>query len=307
MAPVLSFCASGVKWKTTKKGMNVMKVSLGLTTWSEHPALIDGAHRPVKLSEYAQYLPTVEVDTSFYAIPRQTTVIKWLAEVPANFQFIMKANRAMTKHLNGFADQQPPLADVFAQYREAIAPLTAAGQLKTILFQFPPYFTAVPANIDYLQTVRRLMGSLPIAVDFRHASWLAHGVAGPTAAFCRDMGFTLVAADEPHTTATSIPFYLRTTSPALAMIRLHGRNVTGWNHPGKEWRQRRTLYRYSKQELTGLAKLIQNLTPQPEEITVIFNNNSARDAAPNALQLQKIMGLHFEGLNKRPPKQLSLF
>lgn len=287
--------------------MNMVKVTLGLTTWSEHPAFIDGASRPVRLSEYAQYLPTVEVDTAFYAIPRQSTVIKWLGEVPSSFQFIIKAHRAMTKHLTGFSDQEPPLADIFAQYREAIAPLVAAGQLKAVLFQFPPYFTAMPDNIDYLQTVRRLMGQLPVAVEFRHVSWLAHRVAGPTAAFCRDMDFTLVAADEPHTTATSVPFYLRTTNPNLAMIRLHGRNVEGWNHPGKEWRSRRTLYRYSQHELTGLSKLIHKLEPQPKELTVIFNNNSAKDAAPNALQLQKIMGLHFEGLNRRPPKQLSLF
>ena len=47
------------------------------------------------------------------------------------------------------------------------------------------------------------------------------------------------------------------------MIRLHGRNADGWNHPGKEWRKRRTLYRYSQHELTGLSKVIQQLDPQP--------------------------------------------
>ena len=45
-----------------------MKITIGLTTWTEHPALINNEQRPVTLNEYAQ-LPTVEVDTFFYALP----------------------------------------------------------------------------------------------------------------------------------------------------------------------------------------------------------------------------------------------
>lgn len=282
-----------------------MRVTLGTTTWTEHPALIDGATRPVTLAEYAAYFPVVEVDTFFYAIPNTATVAQWLASVPVEFQFITKAYRSMTKHMGD--DHALPPEEAFARYRDAVAPLVATGQLKTVLFQFPPYFTAIPENIDYLQTIRHLMGGLPVAVEFRHASWLAPGVAQSTADFCADLRITLVAADEPHQLATSVPFYLATTTPSLAMLRLHGRNLNGWHHPGPNWRKERTKYRYSTKELAQFKAVIEQLTPAPAEVCVIFNNNSNRDAAPNALQLQQMMGIHFQGLNRKPPKQLSLF
>ncbi|CAI2566584.1 hypothetical protein AKUH3B203J_02740 [Apilactobacillus kunkeei] len=46
-------------------------ITLGVTTWSEHPALINGEDRPVKLNEYAAHFPVVEVDNPFYGIPQE--------------------------------------------------------------------------------------------------------------------------------------------------------------------------------------------------------------------------------------------
>lgn len=282
-----------------------MKITLGLTTWTEHPALINNAQRPVTLNEYAQHFPTVEVDTFFYALPQITTIQNWLAEVPANFQFVIKAHRGMTLHQRG--QEKGEVEQLFARYRKTIAPLVATGQLKTVLFQFPPYFDASLQDIEYLKLVRTLMGSLPIAVEFRNQTWYRPGVVKSLLAYCRDLHFTLVAADEPHTTVTSVPFYLAVTNPQLAMLRLHGRNTQGWVNQGKNWRKTRTLYRYSSEELASLAGAINGLTVQPKEVCVIFNNNSAKDAAPNALQLQKMMGIRFTGLAPRSPEQLDLF
>ena len=49
------------------------QITLGLTTWSEHPALIDGQRQTTTLNEYAQHFPTVEIDTFFYALPKLAT------------------------------------------------------------------------------------------------------------------------------------------------------------------------------------------------------------------------------------------
>lgn len=282
-----------------------MKITLGLTTWTEHPVLINNEQRPVTLNEYAQHFPAVEVDTFFYALPQVTTIQHWLAEVPAGFQFIIKAHKGMTLHTRG--QELGELEQLFAQYKRTITPLVAAGQLKTILFQFPPYFDATPKDIDYLRLIRTLLGDLPIAVEFRNQSWYRPGTLKSLLAFCKDLGFTLVAADEPHTTVTSVPFKLAVTNPQLVMLRLHGRNVQGWANQDKSWRKTRTLYRYSQTELTTFADSITALPSQVQEVCVIFNNNSAGDAAPNALKLQQILGLHFTGLAPRSPEQLDLF
>lgn len=282
-----------------------MKITIGLTTWTEHPALINNEQRPVTLNEYAQHLPTVEVDTFFYALPQVTTIQNWLAEVPAAFQFIVKAHRGMTLHERG--QEKGELEQLFNRYRKTVAPLVAAGQLKTVLFQFPPYFDASPQDIEYLRLVRLWMGNLPVAIELRNQTWYRPGTLKSLLAFCRELHFTLVAADEPHGTVTSVPFVLATTNPNLVMLRLHGQNTEGWINQGKSWRKTRTLYKYSPAELQGFCDRINQLTPQPKELCVIFNNNSGKDAAPNALQLQKMLGIHFTGLAPRSPEQIDLF
>lgn len=282
-----------------------MKITIGLTTWTEHPALINNEQRPVTLNEYAQYLPTVEVDTFFYALPQVTTIQNWLAEVPEAFQFIVKAHRGMTLHERG--QEKGELEQLFNRYRKTVAPLVAAGQLKTVLFQFPPYFDASPQDIEYLRLVRLWMGNLPIAIELRNQTWYRPGTLKSLLAFCRELHFTLVAADEPHGTVTSVPFVLATTNPDLVMMRLHGQNTEGWINQGKSWRKTRTLYKYSPSELQAFCDQINQLTPQPKELCVIFNNNSGKDAAPNALQLQKMLDIHFTGLAPRSPEQIDLF
>lgn len=282
-----------------------MKITIGLTTWTEHPALINNEQRPVTLNEYAQHLPTVEVDTFFYALPQVTTIQNWLAEVPEAFQFIVKAHRGMTLHERG--QEKGELEQLFNRYRKTVAPLVAAGQLKTVLFQFPPYFDASPQDIEYLRLVRLWMGNLPIAIELRNQTWYRPGTLKSLLAFCRELHFTLVAADEPHGTVTSVPFVLATTNPDLVMMRLHGQNTEGWINQGKSWRKTRTLYKYSSAELQAFCDQINQLTPQPKELCVAFNNNSGKDAAPNALQLQKMLGIHFTGLAPRSPEQIDLF
>lgn len=283
-----------------------MKTTLALTTWTEHPALIH-EQRPVTLHEYAQYLPAVEVDTFFYALPQLKTVQQWVNDVSPGFQFIVKAHQSMTKHPRAVLPDGITLPEMFERFRQVIRPLLATNQLKTVLFQFPPQFDATVKNIEYLMKVRQWMGRLPVAIELRNRSWYRSAVVKSLVGYCRDLDLTLVAADEPNQIEASVPFYLATTNPRLVLIRLHGRNSQGWNHPGQEWRKQRTLYRYSDQELQNLGHLIQELRPEPEEVCVIFNNNSGRDAAPNAQTLQKMMGLHFQGLVPRDPQQLDLF
>lgn len=146
-----------------------MKITMGMTTWTEHPVLIHDEQRPVKLDEYAQHFPVVEVDTFFYALPQISTIQNWLATVPPTFQFIVKANQKMTLHQRN--QERGELEQVFQQYRRTISPLVAAGQLKTILFQFPPYFDATVRDFSYLRLIREWLGNLPIAVEFRNQTW----------------------------------------------------------------------------------------------------------------------------------------
>ena len=105
-------------------------ITIGLTTFKEHPALVQNAKPDVTVPEYAAVLPTVELDTPFYGIPRESTVINWQKQVPENFQFILKANKLMTKHDIGqdaVSDEDRKRA--FYEYHRMVRPLVHALSL----------------------------------------------------------------------------------------------------------------------------------------------------------------------------------
>lgn len=286
-------------------------ITIGLTTWTDHPSLIK-EDRHVYLDEYAARFPVVEVDTSFYAIPTVATVHHWLSQVPSQFQFIVKANREMTLH--PAQDRlAAPISDearrqIFREFGTMIQPLVASNQLKTVLFQFPPYFQANTENFTYLRKIRALLPGIPLAIEFRNATWFDPVIFKSVLAYLHDLNMTLVAADEAQTSAGSVPFRLAVTNPALVMLRLHGRNAKGWGNSGQNWRATRTLYQYSDAELDQLVAQIETIKSQAKEVCVIFNNNAGEHyAAGNALTLQQKMHLTFTGLAHRPPEQMDLF
>ncbi|KRL05103.1 DUF72 domain-containing protein [Liquorilactobacillus oeni] len=281
-------------------------ITIGLTTWSEHQYLLKNKTRPVTLSEYAAHFPTVEVDTSFYGIPQKTTILKWQQQVPCSFQFIIKANRALTGHTNEKLDILQ-LKERFSQFEKALQPLVKAHQLKTILCQFPPFFDATRKNVAYLRFFRNQLPNLPLALELRNQSWYIQKNRSSLISFCKKQHYTLVAADEPTQENASVPFFPVATTSELLVMRLHGRNQKGWFNPGKEWRKQRTLYRYNSKELLELKRKIEVLQSNVKEICVIFNNNSGGDAAPNALELKQLLKIDFPDLGPLPPEQTELF
>lgn len=281
-------------------------ITIGLTTWSEHQSLINDDQRPVTLAEYAANFPVVEIDTSFYAIPSTKTIQKWQAQVPSAFHFILKAPSTLT--FQSKEKQNPSQVKLTCQaFAAALEPLREKQQLTTALFQFPPFFHAERKNINYLAFLRQQLPHLPIAIEFRHQSWYKAAYRQSLIRFCQQEHFTLVAADEPQSTMASVPFVIAPTNQDLVLLRFHGRNSIGWRDSGKQWRKKRTLYRYSKDELAEFKNAIQKLEGRVNEICVIFNNNSAGDAAPNAKQLQQMLDLHFKHLGPTPPEQTKLF
>lgn len=280
-------------------------ITLGLTTWSEHQSLIN-LPRPTTLAEYAAYFPTVEVDTFFYGIPKAATILNWQKQVSQNFQFVIKANQALTgqgpEQLTG-----RQLKERFKLFEQALRPIKAAGQLKTILCQFPATFQATSRDVAYLRFFRLMLKDFPLTLELRHQSWYQGKNAAALVKFCQEQQLTLAAVDEPTGLLGSVPFYPAVTTKSLMLWRLHGRNQLGWQTKGKDWCKKRTLYHYSPAELADFKQKLLSFTKQVKEICVIFNNNSAGDAASNALQFQKLLGIHFNGLNPKSPRQIDLF
>lgn len=281
-------------------------ITIGLTGWGDHEELYPpGTPAKAKLALYARHFPVVEVDSSFYAVLGEHTYRRWLEETPSHFTFILKAFRGMTGHNRGKNPYGGP-GEMFQAYLDSIRPIVESGRLKAVMFQFPPWFDCSPDNVRQLRAVKKWMGSLPLALEFRNQSWYAPNVREDTLSFMKQEGWIHIICDEPQVGQGSVPAVLEPTNSELTIVRLHGRNTGGWlQGSAPNWREVRNLYRYNREELEDWRDKLDILEKKGTgEVCMIFNNNSGGDAAPNAMEMMNLLGLKTAGL---PPKQMDLF
>ena len=145
-----------------------------------------------RLRFYAQRFDTVEIDSSFYALPAREAAERWAERTPPGFVFHVKAFALMTRHPVR-PEQLPPdlrdavavdlrgrverpsrelRAEVFARFHEALEPLRSAGKLGGILMQFPSYVVPKPASYEYLEWAQDRLRGDAMLTEFRHRSWL---------------------------------------------------------------------------------------------------------------------------------------
>jgi uncharacterized protein YecE (DUF72 family) len=143
-----------------------------------YPERLPGAKM---LAHYAGRLNGVELNGSFYRMPRPGALVKWAAETPDGFRFCLKVHRGLTYSAAAF--------DKEGLAREVRARLAELGpRLGPVLLQFPPTREREPALLD------RLLAALAVraAVEFRHDSWFAEDVY----AVLRAHGAALVVTDQ---------------------------------------------------------------------------------------------------------------
>ncbi len=185
-----------------------MRLRAGTSGWS-YPAWkgrFYDARLPASrmLAAYAARLPTVEINATFYRMPKPATLAGWRAEVPPGFVFAAKAPQRVThvKRLAGVADE-------VGFFLRAAAEL--GGALGPVLWQLPPSLKKdLPRLREFLALLPRGARS---AVEFRHDSWRGDDVLAALA----DAGVALcLAEDEGRTTppaATAGFGYLRLRRP----------------------------------------------------------------------------------------------
>jgi uncharacterized protein YecE (DUF72 family) len=152
------------------------------------------------LEYYAGELPAVEVNNTFYRMPTQKLIDRWIETTPAAFRLVLKASRRLThrKKLEPPPDALTYMFDVTAALGE---------RLGGHLFQLPPYAPQdVGALLAFLESVPQ---GNRIAMEFRHASWFADD----TYSVLADFDAALVVADggkvEVPRVATASWGYLR--------------------------------------------------------------------------------------------------
>jgi uncharacterized protein YecE (DUF72 family) len=119
------------------------------------------------LAHYATELPSVEINNTFYRMPKPAVIAQWASAVPGDFRFALKASRRIT-HIGRLRDAGDPLAYLFST-------LSGLGdRLGAVLFQLPPNLRRDDALLsDFLAL---LPEGCTAAMEFRHASWLDDAV-----------------------------------------------------------------------------------------------------------------------------------
>jgi uncharacterized protein YecE (DUF72 family) len=135
------------------------------------------------LDEYAKRLNAVEIDSSFYAIPRAEVVMHWRDVTPNDFRFTAKFPRMIT--------HQNVLKDVEAETRQFLGVMALLGEkLGPLVLQFPFSF-----RIQYRERLAQFLAALPgefrYAIEVRHPDWYTE----PFYALLEKHGVALVLAD----------------------------------------------------------------------------------------------------------------
>jgi uncharacterized protein YecE (DUF72 family) len=268
------------------------RILIGTCNWSDHagfyPTTVKAADR---LAYYARFFPIVEVDSTYYYPPSERNAARWAAITPDDFTFNVKAYRTLTLHeRDARGNSVLPTAEIAAQFQAGLAPLRDAGKLRAILFQFPPWFTASEMHRAHLRRLREFFPDDLVAAEFRHRSWLLPEERESTLATLRNLGIVYTIVDEPQGGANSVPPIIAVPNPALAIVRFHGRNQETWNNPALKGTMERYNYRYTADELAEWATDIQRIADTVSDIHLLFNNNAGNHAAPNALEMQALLG-----------------
>jgi uncharacterized protein YecE (DUF72 family) len=266
-----------------------------LSTWYP-PSVRTAAER---LAHYAARFDVVEADSPFYRLPTPETTARWAERTPPGFAFFVKGSGEMTGHRPADRD------DSFRAFREAVAPLEAAGKLRGVLLQYPPWVAKSREAARAILEARDLLDPLPALVEFRHASWLAADELPTTIELCERNGLALVSLDAPP---NALPRVAAATGP-LAYVRFHGRNRDTWFRKTKTSAERFD-WLYGRDELAEWVEPLRRLAAEAEEVYALFNNNRD-DFAPRSAQLLRGLldeaGIEASGGVEPEPAEPTLF
>jgi uncharacterized protein YecE (DUF72 family) len=127
----------------------------------------EGCKEAAMLGEYAAQRPTVEINNTFYRMPKPEVLERWGSQVPEGFRFAIKASRRIT-HIQRLKE----VGDNVSYLLSAVRVL--GDKLGSVLFQLPPNLKQDLARLDAF--LAALPDSARVALEFRHESWFDDAV-----------------------------------------------------------------------------------------------------------------------------------
>lgn len=299
------------------------RVRVGICSWADPALIAEGTFYPARsmsaaarLRYYASVFDTVEINSSYYAIPPARNAVRWVERTPPGFLFNVKAYALLTGHhpraetlpaelavllprhprrtRRGELDRsnfsRDAIDQALALFRDALRPMAEAGKLGYVLFQLAPWVRFSDAALAYLTSLPARLPGWAIAVETRDASWFPDH-ADETLKALEGARLAHVVVDAP-TVPNAVPRVVASTAPT-AVLRLHGRNADGWLkqlHGGSPSVQEKYDYLYTEDELRELARDVETLSAEAERVIVSFNNNNRDYPVRNARTMCRLLG-----------------
>jgi len=211
------------------------------------------------MKKYYESFSLVELNNTFYAYPKMSTVAGWREKAPSDFEFTVKAHQDIS-HKHRF--EIKPSIQVFEQMKQICKALKA----HELLIQTPASLrpSKLDDAIEFFRKVRR--EDLILAWETRGSEWDKPDI-------CVKLEKALKIVDVPHVVDPfkSAPAY----TGDIAYFRLHGM--------GKQL----YYYQYSNEELAKLLRLVKPFEDQGKRVYVLFNNLAMLDDATRFMNYLK--------------------
>ncbi|MBV9127445.1 MAG: DUF72 domain-containing protein [Verrucomicrobia bacterium] len=260
-----------------------------------------------QLAYYSRYLSAVEIDSTFYSIPRAEIVARWADATPDDFVFTAKLPRMLTHDARLRLDAPipgHPGGNGRAVLRAFLGSLRPLGEkLGAVLVQLPPSFRSTPPDVE---TLRRFLDALPVggggnpafAVEFRHPSWHRPAIAQ----VLREHGVAWCWNDtSPLATQAEAPFEFLPQTADFLYVRLLGDLQTKFRPDTgeRQYRYGRLLWPRADALESWAARLRQHLEPATEgapcrQIYVLVNNHYEGFSPLTCQRLGRLLGVQLE-------------
>ncbi|MBD0373064.1 MAG: DUF72 domain-containing protein [Pyrinomonadaceae bacterium] len=224
------------------------------------------------LEVYARAFETVEVDSTFYAIPSVQTVEGWTKRTPEGFTFSLKLPQEIT-HTRALGSGSVILLEEFSARVRALG-----TRLGVVLIQMPPQFEL---TTETAHALREFLPHLPrdirFSIEFRHPSWMRRRVAD----LLGKHKVAVALTDGPWIERAEILQFIQRPTADFAYIR---------------WMGERDLVRFDRvqrardKNLQGWYEKISELRARTSEVFAYFSNFYEGHAPASANKLKRLLG-----------------
>jgi len=238
------------------------------TSGYNYPHWSDGIFYPRELPEnrwlehYTNFFNTVELNVSFYRLPKKSSFENWRKRTPQNFIFTVKGSRFIT-HIKKLKECEEPLKIFFNNVQGL------REKLGAVLWQLPPNLHAHRDKLEaFCKIIHRLRVSKSThhSFEFRHQSWFCEEIYS----ILRNYGFSLCIAHSKMWPRAEV-----VTSDSI-YFRFHGGDILYGSN-------------YSETELQEWAWKAKDWMKKGKNIFAYFNNDACAFAVKNALRFKQLL------------------